>query len=87
MSADCSLFFQQGDDPPFLTVGTDVSAKYKGAFCEAKIKKVVRNIKCKVCINLNHCYVLKVPYNFCKLTAMYCMLFMIYIDNPLSSKT
>lgn len=29
-------------------MGTDVSAKYKGAFCEAKIKKVVRNIKCKV---------------------------------------
>lgn len=44
------LFFylKQGDDPPFLPVGTDVSAKYKGAFCEAKIKKVVRNIKCKV---------------------------------------
>lgn len=42
------LFFQQADDPPFLSVGTDVSAKYKGAFCEAKIKKVVRNIKCKV---------------------------------------
>lgn len=39
---------QQGDDPPFLPVGTDVSAKYKGAFCEAKVKKVVRNIKCKV---------------------------------------
>lgn len=29
-------------------MGTDVSAKYKGAFCEAKVKKVVRNIKCKV---------------------------------------
>ncbi|CAB3249158.1 unnamed protein product [Arctia plantaginis] len=40
----------QGDDPPFLPVGTDVSAKYKGAFCEAKIKKVVRNIKCKVTV-------------------------------------
>ncbi|CAH4031918.1 unnamed protein product [Pieris brassicae] len=38
----------QGDDPPYLPVGTDVSAKYKGAFCEAKVKKVVRNIKCKV---------------------------------------
>ncbi|CAK1550547.1 unnamed protein product [Leptosia nina] len=37
-----------GDDPPYLPVGTDVSAKYKGAFCEAKVKKVVRNIKCKV---------------------------------------
>lgn len=42
------VFRQQGDDPPYLPVGTDVSAKYKGAFCEAKIKNVVRNIKCKV---------------------------------------
>lgn len=39
---------QQVDDPPYLTVGTAVSAKYKGAFCEAKVQKVVRNIKCKV---------------------------------------
>ncbi|XP_049296746.1 mucin-19 isoform X2 [Anopheles funestus] len=39
---------QQVDDPPYLTVGTEVSAKYKGAFCEAKVRKVVRNIKCKV---------------------------------------
>lgn len=31
-----------------LLVGTEVSAKYKGAFCEAKVRKVVRNIKCKV---------------------------------------
>lgn len=31
-----------------MTVGTEVSAKYKGAFCEAKVRKVVRNIKCKV---------------------------------------
>lgn len=44
------IYFQQGDDPPFLQVGTEVSAKYKGAFCEAKVRKVVRNIKCKVCI-------------------------------------
>lgn len=36
------------DDPPFLSVGTAVSAKYKGAFCEAKVQKVVRNIKCRV---------------------------------------
>ncbi|CAL8081155.1 unnamed protein product [Orchesella dallaii] len=36
------------DDPPYLTVGTEVSAKYKGAFCEAKIRKVVRVVKCKV---------------------------------------
>lgn len=39
---------QQADDPPYLTVGTEVSAKYKGAFCEAKVRKVVRNIKCRV---------------------------------------
>lgn len=38
----------QGDDPPFLSVGTEVSAKYKGAFCEAKVRKVVKSIKCKV---------------------------------------
>uniref|UniRef100_A0A1A9W235 ARID domain-containing protein n=1 Tax=Glossina brevipalpis TaxID=37001 RepID=A0A1A9W235_9MUSC len=39
---------QQADDPPYLLVGTEVSAKYKGAFCEAKVSKVVRNIKVKV---------------------------------------
>ncbi|KAJ8674346.1 hypothetical protein QAD02_005608 [Eretmocerus hayati] len=38
----------QGDDPPYLSVGTEVSAKYKGAFCEAKIRKVVRSVKCRV---------------------------------------
>ena len=37
-----------GDDPPFLTVGTEVSAKYKGAFCEAKVSKVVKVVRCKV---------------------------------------
>nr|XP_012227124.1 PREDICTED: AT-rich interactive domain-containing protein 4B [Linepithema humile] len=37
-----------GDDPPSLSVGTEVSAKYKGAFCEAKIRKVVRSVKCRV---------------------------------------
>ncbi|XP_034238691.1 AT-rich interactive domain-containing protein 4B [Thrips palmi] len=37
-----------GDDPPYLVVGTEVSAKYKGAFCEAKVRKVVRTVKCKV---------------------------------------
>lgn len=39
---------QQVDDPPYLSVGTAVSAKYKGAFCEAKVSKVVRIVKCKV---------------------------------------
>lgn len=38
----------QVDDPPYLPVGTAVSAKYKGAFCEAKVSKVVRVVKCKV---------------------------------------
>ncbi|XP_025196742.1 AT-rich interactive domain-containing protein 4B-like isoform X3 [Melanaphis sacchari] len=36
------------DDPPFLAVGTEVSAKYKGAFCEAKIRKISKTVKCKV---------------------------------------
>jgi hypothetical protein len=31
-----------------LAVGTEVSAKFKGAFCEAKIKRVDRIVKCKV---------------------------------------
>ncbi|KAK3537798.1 hypothetical protein QTP70_018925, partial [Hemibagrus guttatus] len=33
------------DEPAYLTVGTDVSAKYRGAFCEAKIKTVKRMVK------------------------------------------
>ncbi|XP_076315883.1 LOW QUALITY PROTEIN: uncharacterized protein LOC143228520 [Tachypleus tridentatus] len=36
------------DEPPYLTIGTDVSAKYRGAFCEAKVKKIMRQLKCKV---------------------------------------
>ncbi|XP_077342679.1 AT-rich interactive domain-containing protein 4B isoform X5 [Lithobates pipiens] len=36
------------DEPPFLSVGTDVSAKYRGAFCEAKIKSTKRLFKVKV---------------------------------------
>lgn len=43
----CS-FPQAGDEPAYLTVGTDVSAKYRGAFCEAKIKTVKRLVKVKV---------------------------------------
>ncbi|XP_042905204.1 AT-rich interactive domain-containing protein 4B isoform X2 [Parasteatoda tepidariorum] len=41
------------DEPPFLTIGTDVSAKYKGAFCEAKVKKVNKIVKCKVTFKNN----------------------------------
>uniref|UniRef100_A0A3Q2XJH0 Tudor domain-containing protein n=1 Tax=Hippocampus comes TaxID=109280 RepID=A0A3Q2XJH0_HIPCM len=40
--------FQAADEPAYLTVGTDVSAKYRGAFCEAKIKIVKRLVKVKV---------------------------------------
>uniref|UniRef100_A0A6I8NVL4 AT-rich interaction domain 4A n=1 Tax=Ornithorhynchus anatinus TaxID=9258 RepID=A0A6I8NVL4_ORNAN len=40
--------FQAADEPAYLTVGTDVSAKYRGAFCEAKIKTVKRLVKVKV---------------------------------------
>ncbi|GFO17049.1 AT-rich interactive domain-containing protein 4b-like [Plakobranchus ocellatus] len=39
---------QQGYGPPSLPVGTEVSAKYRGAFCEATVKSVVRLVKCKV---------------------------------------
>lgn len=35
-------------EPAVLTVGTEVSAKYKGAFCEAKIKSIARLVKCRV---------------------------------------
>lgn len=54
VSVNCIFFLllfpsQQQDDPPSLPVGTAVSAKYKGAFCEAKVSKVVRVVKCKVC--------------------------------------
>lgn len=44
-----SFLFQAIDEPPYLTVGTDVSAKYRGAFCEAKIKTAKRLVKVKVC--------------------------------------
>ncbi|XP_033624454.1 AT-rich interactive domain-containing protein 4B-like [Asterias rubens] len=37
-----------GEEPAYLTVGTDVSAKYRGAFCEAKVKIVKKFVKCKV---------------------------------------
>ncbi|XP_059161049.1 AT-rich interactive domain-containing protein 4B-like isoform X2 [Physella acuta] len=41
---------QPGFGPPSLPVGTEVSAKYRGAFCEAKVKNVVRVVKCKVMV-------------------------------------
>lgn len=36
------------EEPPYLKVGTDVSAKYKGAFCEAKITEVKKHVKLRV---------------------------------------
>ena len=42
------MSLQSSEEPIVLPIGTEVSAKYKGAFCEAKIKKVTRNLKCKV---------------------------------------
>ena len=39
---------QATEEPPFLAAGTEVSAKYRVAFCEAKVKKVVKTVKCKV---------------------------------------
>lgn len=46
---NCVLnLFQTLEEPPYLTVGTDVSAKYRGAFCEAKIKSAKRLVKAKV---------------------------------------
>ena len=41
------FFFQVGD-PAFLAIGTQVSAKYKGAYCEAKVKTVDKSIKIRV---------------------------------------
>ncbi len=56
----CILKFQGSEGPLYLPVGTEVSAKYRGAFCEAKVKKVVKCVKCKVrfivTVNLLDCY-------------------------------
>lgn len=48
----CFFFVLQTDEPPYLSVGTEVSAKYKGAFCEAKVRKVDKTVKCKVSFKL-----------------------------------
>ncbi|KAM5273649.1 AT-rich interactive domain-containing protein 4A [Ctenodactylus gundi] len=47
-AAGSALPVAAADEPAYLTVGTDVSAKYRGAFCEAKIKTVKRLVKVKV---------------------------------------
>ena len=46
---------QASDDPAFLPVGTEVSAKYRGAFCEAKVKVIRRSVKIKVHYIANVC--------------------------------
>ena len=48
LSVDNCFILQATEEPPFLTAGTEVSAKYRGAFCEAKVKKVTKIVKCKV---------------------------------------
>lgn len=45
---NCHFFSQTLEEPAYLTVGTDVSAKYRGAFCEAKIKTAKKLVKAKV---------------------------------------
>ena len=39
------ILFQSNDEPISLCEGIEVSAKFHGAFCEAKIQKVAK--KCK----------------------------------------
>ena len=55
------------EEPPYLEVGTDVSAKYRGAFCEANIKSVKKLVKCKVALILvmiyNTTYIYEVLYS------------------------
>lgn len=48
------MTMKAADEPAYLTVGTDVSAKYRGAFCEAKIKTVKRLVKVKVTLKQDH---------------------------------
>ena len=63
----CSLFhLVQNEELACLPVGTEVSAKYKGAFCEAKVKKVMRQVKCRVTFKQvnspTHCFSLQTVY-------------------------
>ena len=44
-------FTQTSEEPIVLPLGTEVSAKYRGAFCEAKIKKIIKCVKCRVSIS------------------------------------
>ena len=42
------MIFRQSSDPAYLAIGTEVSAKYKGAFCEARVRKVDKEVKVRV---------------------------------------
>jgi hypothetical protein len=43
------------EDPPlYLNVGTEVSAKFKGAFCEAKIKRIDKLVRCNLKLKHNN---------------------------------
>lgn len=44
----CSLQESNSGKPTYLQLGTKVLAKYNGTFREAKIKKLIRCVKCKV---------------------------------------
>ncbi|KFD52245.1 hypothetical protein M513_06808 [Trichuris suis] len=39
---------QLSDDPPYYAIGTEVSARFRGAFCEARIKAVQLAVTCKL---------------------------------------
>ena len=38
----------QGENPAYLAIGTEVSAKYKGAFCEARVRQVDKLVNVRV---------------------------------------
>ena len=48
------VLIQVVEEPPYLAEGTEVSAKYRGAFCEANIKSVKKLVKCKVIVLTNN---------------------------------
>jgi len=52
------------EEPPFLSIGTEVSAKCKGAFCEAKIKNISKLVKCKVRQLLNDYYLISIDFGY-----------------------
>ena len=45
------IFTQTSEESIVLPLGTEVSAKYRGAFCEAKIKKIIKCVKCRVSVS------------------------------------